>query len=41
MKLLPSRLEQFDWVAGRILEEDLLPAVADDELVAKPGAGRA
>jgi hypothetical protein len=32
-------LEEFDWVAGGIVEQDLLPAGAGDDLVAKAQAG--
>src|SRR5688572_3669378 len=37
----PSRLEQFDRIAGRVVEQDLRAALAGDDLVAGRGAARA
>jgi len=41
MKLLPSRLEQFDWVAGRIVEKDLRPTWPGHDVVAEMDPGLA
>src|SRR5262249_3151247 len=39
MKLLASRLEQFDWVAGRIVEKDLRPTRPGHDVVAEMDPG--
>ena len=38
-KLAASGLEELDWIARRILEEDLPATVAGDDVVAESGAG--
>ena len=37
LRLLPGRLEQLDWIAGRILNQDLPAADTGDDVVAEPG----